>query len=249
MPANSDYFPILQLESPKARFMNISDKDLLALQVAPWPILEATAGYQPMPVSNQMGLVATTLWRDGRQRIARELRQALLDNATVNMQFTQGTLLSKLGIMQMIARGCQFNTASNEWIEASAAIAGATIPFLRADDLNGVWVEPSWLGHCAASNPLVDQALHFYAALAARDWKQVASDGMKILTDERTSGLMTYRGYVLGATELAALALGDFDAVPRIETAYGASIHGFELERHWLLVFAAFRKPAIQTTQ
>src|SRR6185312_7838495 len=66
LPANSDFFPVLQLEAPKARFMSITDKDMQALQLAPWPLLEATAGYVPMSVSSDLGLVATTAWRDAR---------------------------------------------------------------------------------------------------------------------------------------------------------------------------------------
>jgi predicted membrane-bound spermidine synthase len=240
LPANSDYFPILQLEAPKARFMNLSAQDVPAMQIAPWPMLEVIAGYAPMPVSRDMALVPSTAWRDSGYRIARELRSALLANAPVFAQYTHDDLLAKFNVVQAIARGCQFDKAGGEWIEASAAVAGATIPYLRAEDLHGVWIEPAWLGACRISNPQVDQVLRFHAAVGARDWQRVASEGIALLSDPRTSGLNAFRSYALGATELAALALGDFEAVPRIEASFGSSVRGFELERRWLLTFAAF---------
>jgi hypothetical protein len=155
-------------------------------------------------------------------------------------QYTHEDLLAKFNVVQAIARGCQFDKAGNEWIEASTAVAGATIPYVRAEDLQGVWIEPAWLGACSISNPLVDQVLRFHAAVAARDWQRVAGEGLALLSDPRTSGLNAFRSYALGATELAALALGDFHAVPRIEASFGSSVRGFELERRWLLTFAAF---------
>ena len=166
----------------------------------------------------------------------------MLANAPVFAQYTPDDLHAKFNVVQAIARGCQFDKASSEWIEASAAVAGAMIPYLRAEDLQGVWIEPSWFGDCRISNPLVDQALRFHAAVAARDWQRVGGEGLALLSEPRTSGLIAFRSYVLGATELAALALGDFEAVPRIEASFASSVRGFELERRWLLTFAAFHE-------
>jgi spermidine synthase len=244
LPANSDYFPILQLEAPKARFMNAGAGDAAMLQIAPWPLLEATVGFSPLPVSRNLSLVPTTAWRDLRYRAAREMRTALLDNAPIDAQYARKDQVLQLNLMQTAARACAIENNAIDWIEASAVVAAATIPYIRAEDLQGVWIEPSWFGHCKQSMPIIDNVLRLHASLARRDWNEVAEEGSALLAANETWAMPAFRSYVLGATQLAFLAIGDYDAVARAEESYGAGVSEHERERQWLLALANARRSA-----
>jgi spermidine synthase len=239
LPANSDLFPLLQLKAPKARFMNSEALAIANLQRAPWPLSEVVTGQQPLAVTHESSTEATSVPRILMNRIARALRSGLLSDSEPKSSVAGAAeLFVRYEFMREAARSCAIDRVAGSWLEASSAIAGATIPYLRAEDLEGVWIHPGWLGNCVPSDPRIEHALALYAALSARDWQTVRSIGKSLLRDGEIQGSPAFRTWVLGATEVAALALHDLEGIAEIERDHGADIRSYVFERQWMATLA-----------
>ena len=101
------------------------------------------------------------------------------------------------------------------------------------------------MGGCVPSDPRAERALALYAALSARDWPAVHGIGKGLLESGTIGDRLAFRTWVLGATEVAALAMNDFDALAAVEQAHGADIRGYAFERQWMGTLALLtRKPS-----
>jgi hypothetical protein len=237
LPANSDYFPILQLRAPQTRFTKAVADDLPNLQHSTLPLLEVVSGAAPRAVSEPLHEVLTDLPRDAATRAAREYREALLASRAVRAGRGDRNVPLRLDAMRASGRPCaEFD--GKAWADDSAFVAGATIPYLRAEDLAGVWIDPAWMPECAKSDALAKRAAELYAAVAARDWRRVADTGGALLESGDARGLVNFEPYVLRATELAHLALGDTAAVAAIENRYGGGTRTAAFERAFMMAQA-----------
>jgi spermidine synthase len=237
LPANSDYFPILQLRAPQARFTKAMAVELAELQRSSLPLLEVVAGYVPPAVSAPLGEVVTDVQRDAPARAARDYRDALLSNEAVHALRADRNLVYRIDAIRAGGRTCAGFDAK-AWADDSAVVAGATIPYFRAEDLKRVWIDPAWVPECAKSDALAARALEIYAAVAARDWRSVATAGAAVLESGEARGLATFEPYVLRATELAHLALGETAAVAQIENRFGGGTRSEAFERAFMMAQA-----------
>jgi len=239
LPANSDLFPILQLKAPKARFMNSEALVIANLQRAPWPLSEAATGQQPLAVARESSDGASSVPRVMMNRVARALRSSLLsDSEPKSNEPGAAELLVRYEFMREAARSCTIDRVAGSWLEASSSVAGATIPYLRAEDLEGVWIHPAWLGSCVPSDSRIQHAMALYAALSARDWQTARDLGKTLLRDGETKDVPAFKTWVLGATEVAALALRDLEGIAEIERNHGADVRGYAFERQWIATLA-----------
>lgn len=248
LPANSDLFPLLQLRAPKARFMNADALPIVNLQSAPWPLLEVATGQAPQAMTHELSAVPTSVPRDAMNRVARSLRTALFSGGEPTSGEAGAALFLGFEFMRETAGSCAIDRVVGPWLDASASIAGATIPFLRTEDLEGVWINPTWLGDCVPTDPRAERALALYAALSARDWPAVHGIGKGLLESGAIKDQLAFRTWVLGATEVAALALHDFDALAAVEQAHGADIRGYVFERQWMGTLALLNRSAAGAT-
>jgi hypothetical protein len=233
-PPNSDYFPILQLRAPEARFTKSRATDFAMLQRSTLPILEVVGGYEPPAADRSLPEVVTDIEREVPLRAARAYRAALLSRSSVKSEHANKDVIYRLDAMCAGGRPCtEFDAKA--WIEESASVAGATIPYLRTEDLEGVWINPAWVPACASADTLSKQALDLYDVISRRDWKRVSDIGSSLLASGDVKGLAVFEPYTLRATELAHLALGETDAVARIENRYGSGSRSDAFERSFLM--------------
>ncbi|HJT97484.1 MAG TPA: hypothetical protein VJ696_04145, partial [Rhodanobacteraceae bacterium] len=227
VPPNSDLFPVLQIYAPEARFMKASALAISDLQRAPAPLLEVLGEYSPPAVATEPSPAPTRLRRDVPSRAARAYREALLSGAAASSPFANKDVAGSLAILRSAAPACA-GLDPDRWIEASVAVAEATIPYLSAQDLDGVWIEPRWTPDCIREIHATAAALAFHAAFAARDWSRVARDGSLLLAGGKLRG--EWQSYVVLGTGLAYVALGDWSRFNELDAASASSLnHEFEL--------------------
>lgn len=237
--ANSDYFPVLQLQAPRARFVSANSVSIANLQIAPWPLLEVAAGYQPEPVSKPSGAVVSSVPRDVMRRAAIALRAALMSGSPIASSLSESRELAMYStFVRSHALACDIDEVADAWLEASSQAAALTIPFLSPNDLRGVWLDPVWMSVCNPADARVRNGMTLFAAVAARDWSSVAETGRKLLAMDGLSAVPGFRSYVLGVVELASLALHDRDGLVSAEKTYGANIREHAFERQWMMVLA-----------
>ncbi len=237
-PANSDFFPIVQLQAPAARFANADAMDVSKLARSPWPLLEVAGGYLPPAADSGLSERPTLVLRDAPMRAARAIRAALLGR---ELQWPGAIDKGLDAQFQLLLSGAQQcgSSAIDSWMDASAAVAGTTIPYLREKDLHGVWLDPKWIAPCWAAEPHVAKAVAFHGAMAARDWPVVARIGEAILDDPDFAAAHAFSTHVAGGVELARLALGDSRGLVAFDNRRGELLSEHVFERRWMQAAAA----------
>lgn len=222
-PANSDLFPVLQVRAPQTRFSGADARAIIKLAQSPWPLLEVFGGREParapsVAVDGGDGLAAA--------RTAFALRDAMRGGtapAAVLPPALRHALMRVRGDLPLCS-----DVDVGDWLDASSALAAATIPYLDAAELDGAWIGARWPKPCPADSPRALRALTFHAAVAARRWPDVARLGEAILADGSEGPASEFVAWVLGATELAHAAQGDLTALAECDRRYGNRVAGRE---------------------
>jgi predicted membrane-bound spermidine synthase len=222
VPSNSDYFPILQLEAPKARFKALGTTFFADVKNANWPLLEVLTrldtpplDYTGKPDKLRSGYLMARMK-------AKEIRKRLLDEpATKENKLEVLTFLEKLLVdhLKTLEKNCHFNESDSKGINTLTQMARYTIPFLRVEDLDDLWINPTWMS-CKLRDATIKEYLDFIAASAKRDYRNVLALGNGLLKNENFHTDKDIMGYILGGTELAAFALGDMAKVMELENLH-----------------------------
>ncbi len=224
---NSDFYPVLQLEAPKARFQGKSVNTFTEMKVSPWPILETATAWRPPSSWNdtpRAGNEPAGIYIGAFEQ-AKKLKTRLTQNPldTVDgIDFI--TALTVEQIWQMGKR-CDRDT-SRDWLSSLTQLASQTIPYMPPESLKEIWITPRWL-RCAPADALTHDYLRFLAASAARDHDAMLKIGETLLAAQDSPLKSSQRevgNYVLGAMELAAYARGEFDRASALEAAYGTMV-------------------------
>lgn len=168
---NSDFYPILGLEAPKARFKSGLAETTQSLPVINRPLLaalgispELPAGVEP-PQTQHFAADALTI---RARTIAKEMRGEL-------------TLYSPVIASLMAAtQSCDTPWTAQQRRQVAASIselADLTIPYLPAPLLKGVWIQPGWLP-CPHKLPAdFARAMAMLDANAQRNYAQMEALG------------------------------------------------------------------------
>ena len=135
VPANSDFFPFVDLKAPRARYMNENAVQLPALTVLPIPFLEllegaAARGPTAQPAAN------SPIYRDRLVRRALEIRRAITSDSLNNLDPLSARYL---WLIDMNRERCAAKTGQNEWRDALRNISDYTAAYLNATELAELW--------------------------------------------------------------------------------------------------------------
>lgn len=224
--ANSDFFPILQLQAPVARFMK-AKADLNPWHAAPWPVVPFLGGFAARSHEHALPSVRRPLATDRKQKAARELRRLLVDGDARPAIDAYDPQLDYAEALRGLGKSCRLDGAPGRNAELIFALAGDTVPFLDAKGQAGLWQAPSWV-ECPPASPLLVQALAFVDAASRNDHARVLALGKAML--EGPDSVLVARSavsskYVFGAMTFAALASGRHADVPALHAAYWDSLH------------------------
>lgn len=246
--ANSDFFPILQLEAPAARFMKAT-ADLNPWHAAPWPVVPFLGGFGPHGIDEPLTSVRRPLTTDRKQKAARELRRLLVEGdarpaiAAYDPQLDYAEALRGLGM------SCRLDGAPGRNAELIFAAAGDTAPFLDTAAQAGLWQSPTWLA-CPPTSPLLAKALAFVDAASRNEHARVLETGRAML-DGPDAGLIAGSAvsskYVFGAMLFAAMASGRDAEARALHQAYWEKLHPTLRDSETirlLLTLAASPRPA-----
>jgi hypothetical protein len=171
---NSDYFPVLGLEAPKARFKGVSADTLLTMSVVNRPLLEAL-GVGSVLAETVVPPSLPHFVADGLTVRARGYAQELRGN-TVDQSTSTVTVLSAV-------RDCSKTWTMHQQrmlMISLSDLADRTIKYLPPSMLEGVWVRPKWLT-CDTLPADVMRALKLFEAHSLRDYPRMAVLGQEWL--------------------------------------------------------------------
>lgn len=218
---NSDFFPVLQLNAPAARFKG-EKVEFNQWHVAPWPLINHLGGIDTRRLDDPLSERRRPVAVDTKQKAARELRGMLVDGTSPPLSHARLGDIQQAEALRGLGQSCQLDAAAGRNIELLFSLAMETVAFLDADAQVGLWHEPTWL-KCAPTEPLLVDALALLDAASRNDHARVIEHGRALLDSPHAiavtgSPIASY--YVVGAMQFAALAEGRPDVARDLQNRY-----------------------------
>jgi spermidine synthase len=177
VPANSDFFPFVDLNAPRLRYLRETAIEFPALTVLPVPFFEllgraAPSGPTLEPAAN------SALFRDRLVQQALAIRRAAASGSLDELDPLSANYLS---LIDGDPQQCATKAGQNEWQSAVRNISDETSAYLSSAELEGIWNKvassPCYRAATAESKAWAD----LLAAIAKRNSAQIAKLGMELL--------------------------------------------------------------------
>lgn len=222
-PANSDYYPVLTLYAPKARFMRLHATQLMEISAGELPVIDMLVDtYIPAsPYKLSQPLQGANYLRSKNTKAAQDLySMVILPNHAV-----QGSEVSPRILGAASAFGqCPAGPAETSWASLVHEVAVMTISYLAVEENQALWKMTRWQG-CQFNNPETELQLELYAALAAKNPQQIFQKALLLLEAESDKFTDNQNAFFVDATMLGALAMEDPGRALEIEEKYGAMVY------------------------
>jgi spermidine synthase len=206
VPPNSDFFPFVDLNAPRLRYMRKNASELPALTLLPMPFVELLDGAAPRgptaePAAN------SALYRDRFVRRALEIRHAVSIGSLFSLDPLSASFLSRL---DMSREQCAALAGQNAWSDAVRNISDETAPYLNSAELAQIWdkVRSSPCYRDAAGEPKA--WVDLLAAISQRDAVQIVKFGTELLGPD-WSVSADQRAYLTTITVAALVRLGEIE--------------------------------------
>ncbi len=175
MPANSDYYPVLDLNAARHRFMEKSATEVVALLNAGVPVLDLLEpGLRRRPV-NPGHKGVENFERIENTRLARYARDFLLLAKPPEPQAVPTLLQKDLEVSKLRLIECREPRERDVWLHSLQNVASALNPFLTPVEASAVWSRFTAAPCFASLRDYQRRWIELHAALAARDGKGAAA--------------------------------------------------------------------------
>lgn len=206
--ANSDFFPILQLKAPEARFRGANVAEFGAFANAPWPVARHLGAVAARDKATQEEVDGLPLAVVRKWRAAKDLKDVLLGRPAVGEGIASPGERLNAEVLRARAQSCSLDADPENSASLIVSVAMETVPYLDAQAQSELWDRPAWLG-CAPQDPLVQNALALAGAASQDRHAEVIEAGTRILDGPSAkfafeNAMVSY--YVVGAVQYAALA-------------------------------------------
>ena len=203
VPPNSDYFPFLDLNAGRARFLQQIATTFLDWSIAPLPVLDmiGLGDFDPSRVSPDASFRRTVLIGEAK-RISRAFSDGSRDMSSLTPELT---------VLALLARSCDPATTDDEWLRGMHSLAVRTLAYLppaAGKDLLRHAMPEACLEQAKVSARVLGW-LGLYRAVAARDGVGMATAAQPLLEDPRSAPWQLQ--YALTAGMLGYLAAGQPD--------------------------------------
>lgn len=220
---NSDFYPVLSLDAPRARFINQMASTIYYLPGADLPYREVIGGL-PAPRADQIELNPTYHFT-ARVHRASAMADALINDQLLTGKVDAGDTGLLVYVREIAGRCAAPGDPQTVYMQIfSAAIA--TAPYLEVEQRRRLWDKPAWI-KCDTQTPEVKSALELVAALARDDWPQAQQLASNLLAGNREHLLPRVQDWLLRTAMLAAIGNKDFRGAIEIDDRLGKDIPTF----------------------
>jgi len=223
--SNSDYFPVLDQRSAKARFMNTGAFSMLRLANGPIPYVHLMANNPDLPslskVSIAEGCDMTLLARRGAALKEYILTGKFPDDVAADERIVSEIIRDTgVDLRKMLLNCGSVKEPARKDLLSTAAVV--MIPYLTGAELKPVWNEFEKSSCLSVMSAMEKRYLKFYRALSERDFKQVALLARELLANDDQLPEST-RQYLVGIGMLASIAGGNrAEALELYRQAFGS---------------------------
>ncbi len=213
-PVHTDFHPTVALGAPKSRYKLETVQSVMNLMGVGMPVLEFTGGRQSIPVSADVREVGASMGAKDHAN-ARRVREFLLGTDTG--RGLEPAVQDKLKLL------LSPKTGKAEWLDAASVAADFSIGYLPPADLQGVWIQPQWVGD-RAKDPEIAAVLAAYEATAKRDAAAMYRTGLAGLDEVPVGAPKLVRDHLLVIAMLGAIGQGKYDLALAVERDHGAEV-------------------------
>jgi spermidine synthase len=178
VPANSDFYPFVDLQAPRSRYLKQNAMELPALTLLPIPFLELVGERGPRPATAAPSTSSAVL-RDSLVARALDIRHALESGGGESLNPVSARYLWLVGTGQA---ACAAPPAQAAWADAVRNLSDQTAPYLNSVELEPLWASilssPCYREVGADEDAWVD----LYAAIAQRNSAEIVQLGTALLT-------------------------------------------------------------------
>jgi hypothetical protein len=175
MPANSDYYPVLDLNAARHRFMDKSASDVVALLNAGVPVLEMLEpGLRRRPV-NADHKGAESFDRIENTRLARYARDFLLQPQPPAPVAIAALLQKDLEVVKLRLIECREPRDQDVWLHSLLNVARTVNPYLPPAEAAQVWSRFAAAPCYGALRDFQRRWLELFAAVAERNGARTAT--------------------------------------------------------------------------
>lgn len=235
-PANSDFFPFVDLNAPRLRFMRRTAIELPSLLVAPVPFVELLEGELPIATKTQPSR-GSALFRDVLARQGLAVRDAIQSR---RLEGLDPQMASQIVTLAASREQCANAGVRQAWQVAVRAISDHTTPYLSAADVQDMWTE-ILASPCYRDVPGMHRLwAELAGAMSRRDLAEIVRMGSLLLAQKQPQAA-DERDYLTVAVAAAQIRLGDVQqARTLLETRWVGFAHGpaYELPLRQLLAIA-----------
>lgn len=208
IPANSDYFPVLDLQAAKVRYLLSGAGEFVALKRAAVPALEMISGSSAVRDPRRIS-TDNTAGAAQAIRTALTLRELLEAGPTAALQNKLPEDLRRdAQLALLLGEGCRHIDAWDPWLDALLRVASAMFPYLPPAELGRAWVRLVPARCSARLNERQRRWLALLRAVAARDGQGMARNARALLAGNAAWSAARL-DYVLAAGLLGHIAAGD----------------------------------------
>jgi hypothetical protein len=204
VPANSDFYPFVDLNAPRLRYLGETAIELPALTVLPIPFFELLGGAAPR-VPTVEPAANSALFRDRLVQQALEIRRAASSGSLNDLDPLTAKYLS---LIDMGRERCAAEPGQNEWQSAVRTISDDTTAYLNSAELEEIW---NWIvsSPCYRAARDEDKAwADLLAAIAHRNAPQIVKLGTELLRSPSTMSDDDL-AYLTTVTVAAGIRMGD----------------------------------------
>ena len=181
-PANSDYFPFVDLNAPRFRFLISNANELAQLTWLPVPFLELLRADGPVSPSLEPS-EHSRLQRDLRVRGALAIRRALSSGKLGDLDTNA---VAWLQLVEASGQVCADLAGRKAWTESLQTVSSMTAPFLSASELAEMWNRIKDTACYREATGDVRTWADLLAAVAARNSDETFTLGVRLMRQPAT---------------------------------------------------------------
>lgn len=204
VPANSDFYPFVDLHAPRSRYLNENAMELPALTLLPIPFLELIDESKPRAATLDPSLSSVVV-RDRFVLRALDIRRALASGSLDNLDPITARYLWLVGTGR---EACAAAPAQAAWADAVRNLSDETAAYLNAAELEQLWASILSSPCYAEVGSEQDAWVNLFAAIAQRDAAGIVRLGTRLLAplSAHSDG---ERAYLTTVTAAAYVNLGE----------------------------------------
>jgi spermidine synthase len=220
MPANSDYYPVLDLNAARSRFAEKSAGDLVALATMGVPVLELLEPQRPHRPPNPLAQGAYSFERLEHTRVAWYARNYLVDARPPVPERIPRQLEKDIELVKLRLLECRDARDQDVWLHSLVRVAQAVNPYLSPDDLAPLWSRIAGPRCVGTLNDFQQAWIALLRAVAARDAARMATLASALLRTQSDLGREAH-DYLVVAAMAGDIASGKREAALEVWKEYG----------------------------